>query len=371
MLAAVLSPIILLVALLCSIASGGAAHNNATVYASFYGSSYSAEVPAEFRTHITEMQTAFSLLDSAVAGVNSQAEGGNGLDPIRVKAVFYVLCFGENAPSRRAADRFVDCFYTTEERILIVEVEQEDGTVVEEEQVYLVTIPLSIETAYANLSALLGREITGEDRSNMEHVYRMITGPVGGGDYEGSYARGENPSVELDISSFTDPTTKNAADLVAYAIHAWESGWGYVWGTYGHVLTDSLLDYKVDQYPDGVGIYEDFIRANWLGSRTTDCVGLIKGYGWLDPETLTIQYGTNGMPDYGANRMYYTATVSDTIETMPDVPGLAVWCDGHIGIYIGNGEVIEAMDTSHGVVKTELEGRGWTHWLQIKYIDYN
>lgn len=173
-LVAVLSPVILLIALLCSIASGGAAHNNATVYASFYGSGYSAEVPAEFRTQITEMQAAFSLLDSAVAGVNSQAEAGNGLDPIRVKAIFYVLCFGEDTPSRRAADRFIDCFYTTEERVLIVEVEQEDGTVIEEEQVYFVTIPLSIETAFANLTALLGREITAEDRENMEAVYQMV-----------------------------------------------------------------------------------------------------------------------------------------------------------------------------------------------------
>ena len=46
---------------------------------------------------------------------------------------------------------------------------------------------------------------------------------------------------------------KNAADLVTYAIHAWESGWGYVWGTYGSVLTDSLFAYKLEQYPDGVG----------------------------------------------------------------------------------------------------------------------
>ena len=71
---------------------------------------------------------------------------------------------------------------------------------------------------------------------------------------------------------------------MTYAIHAWESGWGYVWGTYGSVLTDSLFAYKLEQYPDGVGSYADFIRANWLGGRTTDCVGLIKGYGWLNPD---------------------------------------------------------------------------------------
>lgn len=72
-------------------------------------------------------------------------------------------------------------------------------------------------------------------------------------------------------------------------------------------------------YPDGVGTYADFIRANWLGGRTTDCVGLIKGYGWLNPETLTIDYATNGMPDLGANQMYYSASVSGPIDTMPDI----------------------------------------------------
>lgn len=94
-------------------------------------------------------------------------------------------------------------------------------------------------------------------------------------------------------------------------------------------------------------------------------------YGWLNPETLTIDYATNGMPDLGANQMYYSASVSGPIDTMPDTPGLAVWHDGHIGVYIGNGEVIEAMGTKYGVVKTKLEGRGWTHWLEIEYINYN
>ena len=149
-----------------------------------------------------------------------------------------------------------------------------------------------------------------------------------------------------------------------------ESGWGYVWGTFGEVLTESLFQAKLMQYPDGVGNYADFIRANWLGQRTTDCVGLIKSYGWLDSGDMTIHYGTNGMPDIGANQMYYNATKSGTIDTIPEIPGIAVWHDGHIGVYIGNGYVIEAMGTKYGVVKTKLEGRGWTHWLKIPYINY-
>ena len=96
-----------------------------------------------------------------------------------------------------------------------------------------------------------------------------------------------------------------------------------------------------------------------------------QGYGWLDAETLELRYGTNGMPDVGANQMYYNASVSGTIDTIPDTPGLAVWHDGHIGVYIGSGEVIEAMGTKYGVVKTKLEGRGWTHWLQVPYISYD
>ena len=107
-----------------------------------------------------------------------------------------------------------------------------------------------------------------------------------------------------------------------------------------------------------------------LPKHTADCVGLIKGYGWLSTDTMAIDYGTHGMPDIGANEMYYSATRKGTIETIPDTPGLAVWKSGHIGVYIGNGEVIEAMGTKYGVVKTQLEGRGWTHWLEVPGIEY-
>ena len=264
-------------------------------------------------------------------------------------------------PRPHGGEQLVECFYTTETRTRTVEVTLEDGTTSTEEEEYTVAVPVSLSQAYANLEAHLGREITEDDKSNIDHIYTMIAGSAGGGSYSGEYLRGDGSSIELDISAFTDPTTKNAADLVTYAIHAWESGWGYVWGTYGNVLTDSLFAYKLEQYPDGVGAYADFIRANWLGGRTTDCVGLIKGYGWLNPDTMTIEYGTNGMPDLGANQMYYNASVSGTIDTMPDIPGLAVWHDGHIGVYIGDGYVIEAMGTKYGVVKTELEaGAGLT-----------
>ena len=199
----------------------------------------------------------------------------------------------------------------------------------------------------------------------------MVMGSAGSGTFNGAYEPGGNAPMELEASVFTDPATKNSADLAIYAASAWNSGWGYVWGTFGQVLTPELLQYKISQYPEGVGDEADFIRSHWLNRRTTDCVGLIKGYGWLNTVTMEIQYGSNGMPDVGADGMYYNAGHKGSIETMPNTPGLAVWKSGHIGVYIGNGEVIEAMATRYGVVKTELQGRGWTHWLEVPEIKYD
>jgi len=369
LLVTVLSPLILLVAFLCCLGSGTAQHNNSMMDYCFFGTAYTGEIPPEFEGQMTVMRNAFSSLDSAATFANAMTEDSS-LDPIQVKAAFYILC----SDGEMDTGTFTECFYTTEKRIRIVAVSitNEAGELVEveQEETYTVVIPCSLSRAYENLSTALGREITETEKENIQAVYTRIAGR-GREDYDGTYLRGNDPSVELDISTFTDPTSKNAADLAAYAVHAWESGWGYVWGTYGSVLTDTLLEYKVEQCPDGVGQYESFIRSHWLNGRATDCVGLIKGYGWLNPDTLAIRYGTNGMPDIGANSMYNNVIVKGTIDTMPDTPGLAVWMDGHIGVYIGNGEVVEASNTQKGVVKTQLAGRGWTHWLEVPYINYD
>ena len=114
-------------------------------------------------------------------------------------------------------------------------------------------------------------------------------------------------SQYVDTSNYVYPTTKNNLDLVQWAISAEAAGWGYVWGTFGQVLTRDTLAAKAAQYPDNVGVYEEYIRSHYLGRRTADCVGFIKGYCWYDPETDSVNYATNGMPDIGADQMYRTA----------------------------------------------------------------
>ncbi len=357
--AAILSPLILFIVLLCSLLSATSQHNNAAVDLCFYGGSLPATAPAEYQDHITDMQSAFAIVDSEVARVNSMVEGSVGLDCTQLKSVFYTMYFGTDNPQDLDITDFVDGFVRYEERSYTTT--NEDGTTSIHH--YTVAIPLPIDTVYANIPS-----ITTQHKDGINGVYTQISS--GGSSFSGSILRGDGSGTVIDISNFTDPTTKNSADLVAYAEQAFDNGWGYVWGTCGWILSDWMFQSKLDQYPDGVGNFKDFIAENWLGSRTTDCVGLIKGYGWLDTGTLEVGYATNGMPDIGADQMYNVATEKGGIATIPEIPGLAVWNKGHIGVYIGDGYVIEAMGTKYGVVKTKLTDRNWTHWLKIPYISY-
>lgn len=162
---------------------------------------------------------------------------------------------------------------------------------------------------------------------------------------------------------------KTNIGLVEYARKALAERWGYVWGTFGLILTDTLFQQKLKQHPLEVGRYEAFIRQNWLGRKTTDCAGLIKSYMWEENGRIPYKAKT----DVSANGMYNVAREKGAINTMPDIPGICVWRQGHIGVYIGNRQVIEAKGTKYGVVQTPLRGLGsnnWTHWLKVPYIEY-
>ena len=157
--------------------------------------------------------------------------------------------------------------------------------------------------------------------------------------------------------------------LVKHSQMALTEKWGYVWGTFGQMLTPTLLREKIFQYPTNVGIFWSFITAKWLNKRTADCVGLIKSYIWWDGREPSYRAST----DVSANDMYVMAQEKGPIVSLPNVPGLCLWKDGHIGVYIGDGQVIEAHGTKVGVIQTPLTGNGssaWTHWLKCPFIKY-
>lgn len=56
-------------------------------------------------------------------------------------------------------------------------------------------------------------------------------------------------------------------------------------------------------------------------------------------------------------------------------PGTAVFCwngtkYSHVGLYIGNGYVIEAASTVQGVIKTKVTASKWKYWGELKGVDY-
>ena len=197
------------------------------------------------------------------------------------------------------------------------------------------------------LNSAFGTNISAEDFS---HLMSVISNTV----------------IDIDLSN----TDKNNLDLVKWAQMAYDNKWGYVWGSHGDVLTSSELKRLKKVFGANVTDKEDYIRSHWLGRRTSDCVGLIKGYGWYDETSGIIKYGTNEMKDVTADGMFNAAVEKGPISTMPDIPGIAVWHQGHIGVYIGNGYVIHAANTYDGVIKTPITSSGWTHWLKVPYINY-
>jgi len=159
---------------------------------------------------------------------------------------------------------------------------------------------------------------------------------------------------------------KTNEDLVLHATTALIEKWGYVFGTYGLILTDTIFKQKLAQYPVQVGGYGDYIKANYIGKRTADCGGLIKSFLWWKGNGPVY----NPSNDVGVNTMYNQATEKGVINSMPEIPGLIVWKYDHVGVYIGNGDVIEAIGTKQGVVLTKLKDRPWTHWFKHKDIEY-
>lgn len=197
------------------------------------------------------------------------------------------------------------------------------------------------------LNSAFGTNISAEDFS---HLMSVISNTV----------------IDIDLSN----TDKNNLDLVKWAQMAYDNKWGYVWGSHGNVLTANELKRLKKTFGSHVTDKEEYIKSHWLGRRTSDCVGLIKGYGWYDETSGTIKYGTNEMKDVTADGMFNAAVEKGPISTMPDIPGIAVWHQGHIGVYIGNGYVIHAANTYDGVIKTPITSSGWTHWLKVPYINY-
>lgn len=167
--------------------------------------------------------------------------------------------------------------------------------------------------------------------------------------------------------------------LVTLAKKALDEGWGYVNGTFGNILTETLLNQKCSQ-AGGVGEYNSYWRDRYIkkfmGRRVSDCYGLVKAYVWWTNENSSPRYNNNGFMDRNQEGAFNTAKEKGPLSTMPELPGIILWMKGHVGIYIGNGEFIECagcpVGTRKGTVKSGVitSGSKFTHWFKDNWITY-
>lgn len=115
-----------------------------------------------------------------------------------------------------------------------------------------------------------------------------------------------------------------------------------------------------------------------------DCVCLIKSilWGWNGNVNKTYggaTYCSNNVPDVGADQiMNYCRSVSSNFSNIQE--GEIVHIKGHVGIYVGDGLVVECtpkwqnkvqLTVLKNIVATSGNGRTWNTHGKLKFIDYN
>lgn len=157
----------------------------------------------------------------------------------------------------------------------------------------------------------------------------------------------------------------------------------YVMGCFGSPMNEA----NKERFCKNHSYNTQAVRQKMIKSATSDtfgfdCVCLMKAvlWGWNGNKNHThggAKYDTNGVPDVSADGMIAKCTNLSTDFNNIEV-GEAVWCKGHIGVYIGDGLAVECTPSwDNGVQITacnrNVSGynrRNWTKHGKLPYITY-
>ena len=120
------------------------------------------------------------------------------------------------------------------------------------------------------------------------------------------------------------------------------------------------------------------IAGNWSGSLTANYGGT-----QVNKETNGISYGPMHMPDYSANGLFdaktnYMVGISKDFSKIK--PGAVLHMDGHVGVYLGDGQVIECTPKWKNCVQLTNLGnignvagnyRVWSEYGYLPFVDYS
>ena len=148
--------------------------------------------------------------------------------------------------------------------------------------------------------------------------------------------------------------------------------WGYIWGTAGDLWTAD--DQKaLEKTTDSDRAQGRKYGAKWIGHRVADCSGLFK---WAFNKLGGYMY-------HGSNTMYLKYCVNKgelkkgkRADGAALKPGTAVFVwngktYSHVGLFVGDGLVIEAESTQKGVTTSKVTATKWTYWGELKGVDYS
>lgn len=150
-----------------------------------------------------------------------------------------------------------------------------------------------------------------------------------------------------------------ASELVKLFRVPLEEHWGYIWGESGDVWSRANQEAATREMTVEYG-------SKWIGRRVADCSGL---FVWAYRELGEKIY-------HGSNTIFndYTDKTGALYGEVEILPGTAVFQVSkgrrtHIGLYVGDGAVIEARGTKTGVIESDLSE--WDEWGTLKAVDYS
>jgi len=176
----------------------------------------------------------------------------------------------------------------------------------------------------------------------------------------------------------------SADALVDKFKYALDDGWGYIFGQSGTEWTKSDQNQKVkymestygsDWKKDADAKNSKYYRSallggKWIGHRVADCSGLfVWAYRQFGEKIAHVS--TTIYTSYCGKKGRLTDDLKKSIS-----PGTAVFTGDletnhpHVGLYVGNGKVIEAAGVDAGVCTSNLSAGKWKWYGELKAVTY-
>ena len=159
--------------------------------------------------------------------------------------------------------------------------------------------------------------------------------------------------------------------LIAKFRQALDEHWGYIWGTAGEAWTEAKQK-ELEKTTDSSRAQGRTYGRKWIGHTVADCSGL---FSWAFKKLGgTMYHGSDTMyRKYCVNKGELCKGKRTDQGTLKPGTAVFVWNGSsysHVGLYVGDGIVIEAMGTLNGVTTTKVSAGKWTHWGELAGIDY-